>query len=117
MPQQQSPSNSFSGSHPSTGRRPTRWWLSSSLLLACAILVGILSSPLAGAAANDDGLRVSGAGKTIVEGGTGGTTPEPVTTLLAFHANAKGGNFECLALAPPQATDREAVSLVLMQCM
>jgi hypothetical protein len=46
---------------------------------------------------------VSGAGKTIIEGGTGGTTPLPVTTMLAFHASAQGGDFECLALAPPGA--------------
>jgi hypothetical protein len=46
--------------------------------------------------------RVSGAGKTIIEGGTGGAAPLPVTTLVAFHADKQGGDFECLALAPSQ---------------
>jgi hypothetical protein len=44
--------------------------------------------------------RVSGAGKTMIEGGTGGTAPLPVTTLVAFHADREGGDFECLAFAP-----------------
>ena len=49
-----------------------------------------------------------GAGKTIIEGGTGGATPVPVITTVAFHAErtegAVTGAFECLALAPPGAT-------------
>jgi hypothetical protein len=48
--------------------------------------------------------HVSGGGKTIIEGGTGGSSPTPVTTLLAFHADADGGDFECLAFAPSTAT-------------
>lgn len=48
--------------------------------------------------------RAAGAGHTIIEGGTGGTAPVPVTTLLTFHATPAGGSFECLALAPPAAT-------------
>src|SRR5215472_6724291 len=84
-------------------RRQSLFW--SSMVLACAVLLLALVSPFSGAAARDnDDHHVSGAGKTIIEGGTGGTTPEPVTTLVAFHANTQGGNFECLALAPPQAT-------------
>jgi len=47
---------------------------------------------------------VSGAGKTIIEGGTGGATPVPVTTLVAFHSDAQGGDFECLAFAPSLAS-------------
>lgn len=43
---------------------------------------------------------VSGAGHTVIEGGTGGKNPQPVTTLLALRATADGGRFECLALAP-----------------
>lgn len=58
----------------------------------------------AGARAQDGGDRVAGAGKTIIEGGTGGATPSPVLTTVAFHANAQGGNFECLALMPLAAT-------------
>jgi hypothetical protein len=49
-----------------------------------------------------------GAGKTIIESGTGGATPMPVITTVAFHAErtegAVTGAFECLALAPPGAT-------------
>ena len=48
--------------------------------------------------------RAAGAGHTIVEGGTGGSEPVPVTTLIAFQVNGSGGDFECLALAPPQPT-------------
>jgi hypothetical protein len=48
--------------------------------------------------------RAAGAGTTMIEGGTGGTSPVPVTTMVAFHATGNGGDFECLALAPPQPT-------------
>jgi hypothetical protein len=48
--------------------------------------------------------HVSGAGKTIIEGGTGGLKPAPVTTLLAFHADTRGGDFECLAFASSVAS-------------
>jgi len=48
--------------------------------------------------------RAAGAGTTMIEGGTGGTSPVPVTTMVAFHAAGNGGDFECLALAPPQPT-------------
>ena len=48
--------------------------------------------------------RAAGAGRTIIEGGTGGTSPLPVTTTVAFHATGNGGDFECLALAPPTPT-------------
>ena len=48
--------------------------------------------------------RAAGAGHTIIEGGTGGSEPVPVTTLIAFQVNGSGGDFECLALAPPQPT-------------
>jgi len=100
--QQSTTSDAIAG--PSTSRRQKRW-LWAPTLLACVALLGALTSPLESAAAKDnDDHRVSGAGKTIIEGGTGGTAPEPVTTLVAFNANAHGGNFECLALAPPQAT-------------
>jgi hypothetical protein len=52
--------------------------------------------------------QVSGAGKTMIEGGTGGAAPLPVTTLVAFHADAAGGDFECLAFAPSQVTGPES---------
>ena len=103
MPQQQPTSDTTSLQSASRRRMP--WWLRSSTVLACAVLLGAVGTPFEGAAARDNNdHRVSGAGKTIIEGGTGGTTPVPVTTLVAFHANTQGGNFECLALAPPAPT-------------
>jgi len=63
------------------------------------LLAGALLSLTSVAATGETAkhVRVSGAGKTIIEGGTGGATPSPVTTLVAFHADAGGGDFECLA--------------------
>ena len=52
-----------------------------------------------------------GAGTTIIQGGTGGTTPLPVITTLAFHAEQAGGvvtgDFECLARAPASSGSAE----------
>src|SRR2546430_106412 len=71
-------------------------------LVALAVL-GSITGPLAVGDAPNHG-RVSGAGKTIIEGGTGGSSPLPVTTLVAFHADAQGGDFECLAFASSQVS-------------
>ena len=102
MWQQQSTSDPTAG--PSISWRRRRW-LWAPTLLACVALLGALASPLGGAAAQDtDDHRVSGAGKTIIDGGTGGLAPVPVTTMVAFNANTRGGSFECLALAPAHAT-------------
>src|SRR5919108_4799953 len=79
------------------------WWLwVGAVLIALAVLgpsTGIVAKGEAG-----KHLRVSGAGKTMIEGGTGGTAPVPVTTLVAFHADAQGGDFECLAFVPSQVS-------------
>jgi hypothetical protein len=40
--------------------------------------------------------RATGAGHTIIEGGTGGSGPVPVTTLVGFRVSPSGGDFECL---------------------
>lgn len=86
-------------------RGTRRWWLVGVAAVMALGVIGVAIHPLtAGATARDAGDRVSGAGKTIIEGGTGGTTPVPVTTLVAFHADAQGGSFECLALKPAGAT-------------
>lgn len=61
-----------------------------------------------GTSAQAGAARVAGAGHTLIEGGTGGDAPTPVTTLLTFHATKAGGSFECLALAPPAATGRSS---------
>ena len=86
-------------------RKQKIWGLSAGVVLAA--LAFIVLMPRAG---GDTGkhVRVSGAGKTIIEGGTGGSAPIPVTTLVAFHADAQGGDFECLALAPPAESGPES---------
>jgi hypothetical protein len=70
------------------------------LLVAAAVLLTLRAPQPAAAAAQ----RAEGAGRTIIQGGTGGTAPTPVTTLVAFHARDRSGDFECLALAPPRPT-------------
>ena len=79
-----------------------RWWWPrlrlGGVLIALALIASV-SGPSAGAE-DASHLSVSGAGKTIIEGGTGGGAPVPVETVLAFHASSNVGAFECLALAP-----------------
>lgn len=70
------------------------------LLLPAAAVMQASSAASAPLAAH----RAAGAGHTIIEGGTGGSEPVPVTTLVAFRVNGSGGDFECLALAPPRRT-------------
>src|SRR5947199_127927 len=58
------------------------------------LALGLLASaalPVSAGAAKDGGHQVAGGGKTIIEGGGPGLVP--VTTVLAFHANALGGAF------------------------
>jgi hypothetical protein len=84
--------------------RPVRaLWLWVGVALAALVAVGSIASPVAIGEAAKHG-RVSGAGRTIIEGGNAGTSPLPVTTLVAFHADAQGGDFECLAVLPSHAT-------------
>lgn len=70
------------------------------LLLAAAVAMQASSAASAPVAAH----HANGAGHTIIEGGTGGSKPVPVTTLVAFRVSNSGGDFECLALAPPRPT-------------
>jgi hypothetical protein len=74
--------------------------IAATLLVAMAITLSLRAAQPAAAAAP----RAEGAGRTIIQGGTGGTAPTPVTTLVAFHARNGSGDFECLALAPPRPT-------------
>src|SRR5579859_6646420 len=73
-------------------------------------LAALMSGALSMVALGQSGDRViaSGAGTTIVEGGTGSPGFVPVLTKLAFHAENSGGvvsgHLECLALAPAVAT-------------
>jgi hypothetical protein len=57
---------------------------------------------------NDNGQIARGAGTTIIHGGRGSPNFVPVITTIAFHAERSGGGvtgeFECLALAPDQAS-------------
>src|SRR4029077_15518566 len=81
------------------------WWPRVSLggaLLAMALIASGSGPVVAGAESNSHVL-VSGAGRTIIEGGSGGSSPVPVMTVLAFPATSQGGDFECLALSPAPA--------------
>jgi len=77
-----------------------RFWLLAAAALLAAALVGSATRSITAGAEREGDHQVAGAGKTIIEGGTGAPAYIPVTTVLAFHANAQGGDFECLALAP-----------------
>ena len=46
---------------------------------------------------------VSGAGTSMIEGGTGSPSFHPVETTFAFHWSNGQGHFECLALTPSAA--------------
>jgi hypothetical protein len=46
---------------------------------------------------------VSGAGNSMIEGGTGKPSFHPVETTFAFHWSNGQGDFECLALTPSAA--------------
>jgi hypothetical protein len=70
------------------------------LLFTAAAVLQAASAASAPLAAH----RAAGAGHTIIEGGTGSSEPVPVTTLIAFGVSGSGGDFECLALAPPPPT-------------
>jgi len=86
--------------------RLVAWWPKVRLggaLLALA-LIASASGPVGVGAESEGPLQVSGAGRTMIEGGTGGSSPLPVMTVLAFHATAHSGSFECLALAPAKET-------------
>src|SRR5262249_6333237 len=55
--------------------------------------------------------RAVGTGRTIIEGGTGGSQPVLVTTLVAFRVNSSSDDVECLARAPPRPTGRGSGAL------
>jgi hypothetical protein len=66
-----------------------------------ATLVAALVLPSATPADNDKrGRSVRGAGTTLVEGGMGSPSFDPILTKVGFHWSGGAGQFECLALAP-----------------
>jgi hypothetical protein len=79
------------------GRDPRRALLAGVAVICVVAVTQTASATSTTSAAHH---RAAGAGTTIIEGGTGGTSPLPVTTMVAFHATGNGGDFECLALAP-----------------
>jgi hypothetical protein len=73
------------------------------LLIVGVSLVTALALAVIAQAGDKDkerGRSVRGAGTTIVEGGTGAPSFDPLLTKVAFHWESAGGHFECLALAP-----------------
>jgi hypothetical protein len=65
-----------------------------------ATLVAALVVPSATLADHERGRSVHGAGTTLVEGGTGPTSFDPILTKVGFYWRGGSGQFECLALAP-----------------
>jgi hypothetical protein len=90
-----------------------RSFLASSGLRTAASLLGLglviaLFAPSALGHDSPGTVIAHGAGTTIIEGGTGGTSGFlPVFTTLAFHAEENGGavtgDFECFARVPANA--------------
>jgi len=91
-------------SMPTGARLRRRLWLLAAGALLAAVLVGSATRSITAGDGKEGDHQVSGAGKTIIEGGTGAPAHIPVITVLAFHANRQGGHFECLALAPATAS-------------
>src|ERR1700694_306195 len=81
-----------------------RFWVWAGAALLAAALIGSAAPRVAAGEESGGGHQVSGAGKTIIEGGTGAPAYIPVTTVLAFNASGQVGAFECLALAPSTAS-------------
>jgi hypothetical protein len=78
--------------------------LSAGAALLAIVLIGSAARPIAAGAAREGLHQVAGAGKTIIDGGTGAPSYIPVTTVLAFNATGQRGDFECLAIAPTTAS-------------
>src|SRR5215470_9718082 len=74
-------------------------------VLVIPLLVGLALSWTVSARASStaDTHSVSGAGTSLIEGGTGAPSFHPVETTFAFHWSNGQGHFECLALTPSAA--------------
>lgn len=83
------------------GRSRLRKGLVVVALAVGAALVAVLVVPSATLADDDErGRSVRGAGTTLVEGGTGPPSFDPILTKVGFYWRGGAGQFECLALAP-----------------
>jgi hypothetical protein len=79
-------------------RIPLKVLLIIGVSLVTALVVTVIAQ--AGDRDKERGRSVSGAGTTMVEGGTGPPSFDPLLTKVAFHWQGGAGDFECLALAP-----------------
>ena len=72
-------------------------------VMATIVLIALISALVTGGllaqAGGESGGVIRGGGTTIVEGGTGAPSFDPVITKFAFNWRSGGGHFECLALA------------------
>jgi hypothetical protein len=73
----------------------------SATFVAAALGLVIMGTLLTGAGGEESDARIiRGGGTTIVEGGTGKPSLDPLITKFAFNWRSGEGHFECLALAP-----------------
>jgi hypothetical protein len=79
-------------------RIPLKVLLIVGVSLATALTLTVIAQ--AGDRDKEHGRSVRGAGTTMLEGGTGPPSFDPVLTKVAFHWQGGAGRFECLALAP-----------------
>lgn len=71
------------------------------LVTVAVIALTVIGVSFVARASNDDqGRVIRGGGTTIIEGGTGAPSFDPVITKFAFNWRSGEGHFECLALAP-----------------
>jgi hypothetical protein len=74
------------------------------VLVTLVVGTGLALAVLAHAGTRDEddtfGRSIRGAGTTMVEGGAGPPSFNPILTKVAFHWRRSAGSFECLALAP-----------------
>ncbi len=91
--------------------RFSRWWLLAAVLVI-VVAVGFGVSVRAQSGNFNQRLIATGAGTTMLLGGTGAPRYIPVLTKVAFFAEVVNGvvkgSFECLALAPPAPAGPES---------
>jgi hypothetical protein len=83
--------------------------LRKTLVVAVVLVVGTLAwTMLAQASATDDehAAAIRGAGTSLIRGGTGSPSFNPVMTKFGFNWRSGEGGFECLALVPSVAAGK-----------